>query len=549
MFDVKQLMADRAREESERAPFDRLWQDVAELCLPRDAHFNGKRSPGQPDVVLYDDYGVHALDTGTTVFTGNVMPRGTRWQVLEAPDDELMKMPRIAAWYERKTFKLFERRNEAQSGFVQQTEMSAQRLLGFGNQSMWTDVRRDGWGNAVGLSYRSEPLHEITISENWQGVVDGSKRKFSLPAREAVRRWGPALAAADKVMTKARDVKRQHEHCEFLHVLMPNPKIEQGRGDWRGASHVSIYISCEDKEIFEIKGYDASPRAYSRLKQSPNEIYGRGRGVDALPTLRALQAMAVNIMVAAELTGQPPLGAADDSLAGQLRYGPREITFGAISRRGEKLVQQLIESIDTLAMERVQAALWKRLDKYFFTEMLMVNEDVKTHVTAFEWNERNVEKGMLLAPLAQQETEWFSPQLPREIACMDMLGDFDDMPGEVAEAGGLFAVKYANPLNSMMEAAGAAGYFRTVEAMAPIWQAKPDALDAFLAEYPIERVSTEIARIYQVPATWRATDEERQAKQEEAVQAAQLAQLTAALPAIGKAANDLASAEAAGVAA
>lgn len=549
MFDVQQLLKEREAEETERAPFDRLWQGVAELFLPRDAHFTGKRTPGSPDRVMYDDYGVHALDTGTTVFTGYVMPKGVRWQVLEAPDDELMKLAHVAAWYERKTQRLFERRNEAASGFVQQSDMSAQRLLGFGNQSMWTDVRRDFWGNAVGMSYRSEPLHEITIEEDWQGVVGGSKRKFCLPAIEAKRRWGPLLERAPKVLEMASDPKRERESCEFLHVIKPNMQVERGRGDWRGMPLVSNFISVADKEIFETRGYNASPRTYSRLKQSPGEKYGRGRGVDALPTACALQAIAVDIMVASELSAMPPLGAADDNLAGQVRYGPREVTFGAVSMRGEKLVQSLIEYIDTQAMERVRDALHARLDQYFYTNMLMVREDIKTHVTAFEINERNVEKGMLLAPLAQQETEWFSPMLPREIWCMDQLGDFDDMPGEVAEAGGLFAVRYANPLNGMMEAAGAAGFFRTVEQMTPLWQIKPDALDAFLAEYPIDRVQVEVARINGMPATWRATDEEKRAADEAAVQQQQLAQLTQVLPAIGKAANDLSQAEVASAAA
>ena len=548
MFDVQQILKQHGREESERAPFDMLWQAVAELCLPRDASFTVKRSPGSPDAVMYDDYGVHCVDTGTTVFTGYVMPRGQRWQILEAPDAELMKLRHVAAWYERKTQLLFERRNEAASGFVQQTDMSASRLLAFGNQSMWVDTRRDNFGNAVGLSYRSEPLHEITITQNWQGVVDATKRKFRLPAEEARKRWGPLLDRAPKVASAAADTNKSREEFEFLHVIMPNPKVERGRGDWRGMSHVSLYISCEDKEIIEQRGYNQSPRAYSRLKQSPGEVYGRGRGVDALPTLKAMQAIMVDIMVASELSAQPPLGAADDNIAGQLRYGPREVTFGAISPRGDKLVQSLLEQIETQPLERILEMLHGRMDQYFYTNMLMVTEEVKTHITAYERSERKAEKGMLLAPLATQETEWFSPMLPREIACMDELGDFDDMPGEVAEAGGLFAVKYANPLTGLMEAAGAAGYFSTVEQMTPMWQLKPEALDAFMADYPIDRVQAEIARINGVPATWLATEEEKQAANDAQVEAQQLQQLTDTLPALGKAALDLSKAEPAGVA-
>jgi hypothetical protein len=543
MFDATQLIKDQSRDASERMPFDQLCQDVAELLLPRDARFTVKATPGMRDRTLYDDYGIHALDAGTTVFTGFVMPRGTRWQLLETYDAELMKIPRVAAWYEAKTQLLFQRRNEAESGYVQQTDMSVARLLAFGNQSMWTDVRRDARGNPVGLSYRSEPLHCITVSENFEGRVDGSSAVYKLTARQAVQRWGrEKLVRAPKVLEAASDPKRAEMEMEFLHVLRPNPDIQPGRGDWRGKSHVSLYISMADKEIFEEMGYDASPRTYSRLKKSPGEKYGRGRGIDALPTLNAIQAQFVNIMVASELTGRPALAVADDNLLGALRYGPSEITVGAIGPRGERLVQTLIEGIDTVGMERVLEQLYRRLDKYFYVDMLMRGQEVKTHITAYEWQERNVEKGMLLAPLAQQETEWFSPQLPREIACMDMLGDFDDMPGEVEEAGGLFTVRYANPLTRALEAEGAAGYFRTVEQMTPLWQTKPEALDAFMQEFPIERVAVELARINGAPSAWRASDEERAEKQEEAAQAKQLEQLTAVLPALGKAANDLSGA-------
>jgi hypothetical protein len=543
MFDVNFLMKQAVTEKSERTNFDTQWQEVAELILPRDARFTTRPAPGMRDPTIYDDYGVHACDTGVSVFTGHVMPRGSRWQILSPPDDELLRYRHVAVWYEEKTKLLFARRHEAESGYAQNVDKSVARLLAFGNQSMWTDVRRDRFGNPVGLSYRSEPLHQITISENYEGRVNGTKATFRLTARQAVQRWGrQKLMRAPQVLSNASDPQKAEQEMEFLHVLTPNPDIDPQRADWRGKSHVSLYISLADKEIFETMGYDGSPRTYSRLKTSPDEKYGRGRGIDALPALRAIQALTVDIMTAAELTGQPPLGVNDDSLIGMVRYGPRELTMGAIGPRGERLVQTLIEQIDTLAMERVRAALYERVDRYFFTDMLLRNQEVKTHVTAFERGERLIEKGVLLSPLAQQETEWFSPQLPRELACMDMLGDFDDMPGEVAEAGGLFAVKYDNPLNRMMEAEGASGWFQTIEQMTPIWQAKPDALDAFLQEFPIERVAVELARINGAPMAWRATEEERAEKQDAADQQRRLEQLTAALPAIGKAANDLSSA-------
>lgn len=549
MDDVEQLLKEQSAALAERANHDNLWQEFAELALPRDATFNGANStPGMPrNGKIYDDYGVHALDKGNAAFTGLVMPRGQRWQLLEAADPELMKLQHVAAWFERKTQRLFELRNDPKSGFVQQTDLSVSRLIGPGNQSMWVDVRRDAFGVPVGLSYRSEPLHEITIGVNWEGNVDTTRQAFQLTAEQAMRRYGEIelrRAGAEKVLSKATDPKRRHDKLDFLNIIMPNARPEADRLDWRGRAYVGQTISVGDKVSFARGGYRSAPRTYSRFKQSPGEKYGRGRGIDALPTLRAIQALQIDIMVAAELSGQPMLGAPDDGLDAGLRYGPREILIGAISPKGDQLVKQLIEQIDLSGMMAVQAKLYDRLDSYFFTDMFMSGEELKTHITATYWVQRMEEKGILLAPLAQQESEWFSPMLDREVDCMAQLGEFDDMPDEVREAGGAKMVRYANPLARLQEAEGAAGLFRTIEQITPLANAKPEIIDDFLQQYPTERWIPELARINGAPATWRATDEEREAIKAAALEASQIQQLTAALPAIGKAANDLASAEA-----
>lgn len=547
-FNIEQLLKDQTNALSERQPHDQLWQQVAQLCLPRDAVFGGaNRTPGQPrNEKIYDDYGVGALDKGVATFTGLVMPRGSRWQILEAADKELMKLQHVAAWFEEKTQRLFDLRGEPSSGFVQQCDLSVSRLIGMGNQSMWVDVRRDHRGIPVGLSYRSEALHELTIGVNWQGNVDRTRQSYTLSAEQAVQKFGEdALrkAGADKILKNAADAKRRNHMMEFVNVITPNLHIDAERWDWRGKPFTGITISVEDKVAVHVGGYRSSPRTYSRFKQSPGENYGRGRGVDALPSLRAIQALQVDIMVGAELSGQPMLGAPDDGLDQGLKYGPREIIIGAINHRGEKLVQQLTEQIDLQGMMAVQGMLHGRIDQYFYTDMYMMGNE-KTHMTAQYWLQRAEEKGILLAPLSQQETEWFSPMLDREIDCMDQLGEFEDMPDEVREAGGEKMVRYANPLSRLQEAEGAAGLFRTFEQITPLANVKPDVIDQFLAEYPTERWIPELARINGAPASWRATDDERAATKEAAIQQQQIQQLMGALPAIGKAANDLSAAEA-----
>lgn len=545
-FDANKLIKEQQEAETERAAHDGLWQEVAELCLPRDAVFRGaNKSPGSPrNDKMFDDYGVGALDKGVATFSALVMPRGSRWQLLEAADKELMKLQHVAAWFEQKTQRLFDLRNDSKSGFVQQCDLSVSRLIGMGNQSMWVDVRRDHRGRAVGLSYRAEPLHEITIGLNWEGNVDRTRQSFMLTPEQAVQRYGLReleRAGADKVLSHYRDDKKRHQPMEFLNVQMPNHAFDGERLDWRGKPIVGVTISLADKVVIEVGGYRAAPRTYSRFKQSPNEKYGRGRGVDALPTLRQIQQLQIDMMVGAELNGQPMLGVADDALDHGIRYGPREVIFGAIDHRGNKLVQQITEPVSLNEMGAMLSGKYQRIDQYFFVDMYMGGGE-KTHMTAEYWLARREEKGILLAPLAQQENEWFSPMLDREIDCMDQLGEFDDMPGEVIEAGGERIVRYANPLARLQESEGAAGLFRTFQQLATVAAVQPQVYEELLTEFPPEKWISELARINGAPPTWRASDDERQAARAAKVQQQQVQQLMAALPALGQAANDLSGA-------
>ena len=548
MFSVEQLLRDQSEALSQRSGHDRNWQEVARYCLPSDAVFSGANSsPGNArNDGLYDDYGLLALSRGVATFTGLVMPRGSRWQILSAADPELMKLRHVAAWFEQKTQRLFDLRNDPESGFVQQSDLSVSRLMGLGNQSMWVDVRRDHNGLPIGLSYQSEPLHEITIGCNAEGRVSTTRREFVLTAENAVRKYGEAAlrrAGAIKVLNRAQDPKRRNDKMKFLNVIMPNDRIDEDRLDWRGKPMIGITISMEDKVEIERGGYRSAPRTYSRFRQSANEDYGRGRGVDALPALRGMQALQVDIMVAGEMAAQPMLGAPDDGLDGGMKYGPREVVYGAIDHQGNKLVQPIMEAIDPTSLHVIQRALHDRIDQYFYTDMQLAGTDAKSHVSATYWLQVAEEKGILLAPLAMQESEWFSPMLNREIDCMAQMGEFDDMPDEVEEAGGEKLVRYANPLARLQEAEGAGGFFRTLEQIAPLAQVQPDVIDQFLAEYPTERFLPELARINGVPATWRATDEERKASADQKVEQAQIQQLTQVLPMIGKTANDLTAAE------
>lgn len=545
MFDAQHILADHQRMVGERANYDTQWGEVADLILPRQAQFNSQNStPGAERVnQIFDPYGTQALDDGVSVVTSHLMPQG--FQRIVSGEPELMRLKHVATWFEAKTNRLNFYRNDYRSGFADQSAESAASLLAFGNQAMVPDLRWDARLNApVGIKYRSEHIGMVWIDEDWQGNVLRTHRLVEMRAEQARIKFRDELEQAPEVWKASNDPKNKHKKFQFIHRIEPNSEILEGRLDYRGRPYVSCYVSMADKAVVSKGGYGSQRLTYSRLNKSPTEKYGRGRGVDILPALKELQAINVDLMVGAEMALMPPLAAHEDMLDQQLIYGARQVSYGAINARGEPMVQRLFDVGDATPAMGIQERLYAIIDKAFFRDLLLRNQDMKSHVTNNQLYERLQEKGVLLQPLARQMDEWFSPMNDTEIELMAMLGDFDDMPGEVREAGGEKALLYDNPLTRAQRAEQAGGYFRVANQVLSMAQYEPAAVKSFVSMYPMEKVIPGLAEIEAIPASWAATDDELQATKEQDAQRQEVADLVEVAPVIADVGQKLSQAQA-----
>lgn len=547
MLDIPATMRRQQEMEACRSTFDTKWQGAAELFLPRQAdYFNGSmRSEGQdPDVHVFDEYGQEALKDGVSIFEGFVMPRGSLWQMLAPPSDipELKKLQHVREWFEIKSNRLHEYRNDAASGFATQVAESVSSLMCFGNQDMTVEVRTDPvTKRKVGLSYSSNHIGRVFIDAKKNGLPNRRHEKIEWTAEQALDFFGAdKLQRAPKVMEAAADPKKAYtQKFQFLYVIQPNTAIDTGRLDWRGKPLVAGYLSLADKEWVDIGGYRHSPSVYSRFFKSPRETYGRGPGTEALRSIRSAQQIMLDLMVGAEMALMPPLAAADDMLDQQIVYGAREVTYGAIDARGHKMVDRLFDVGDMNPALALQEKVHERIDRAFYRNLLTINQDLKSHVTNDQLYDRTQEKGILLTPLSRQETEWFTPMMDREVDCMAEMGDFDDMPHELREAGGAKAVVYDNPLNRAMKAEQAGGFFKMLNLLTPLMNVDQNVAKVIAQEYPAEKVVRGLGDVLAVPASWQASDQERAQFQAQLASEQQQAALLQAMPVVGKTAADL----------
>lgn len=548
MLDDKMVEAAQARMASARAGFDSLRSELADLVLPEQSggfneHFL-MQGRVQTDRQM-DSYGAQALQDGVTVFNGFVVPGGENRQPIQCADEAIMADVESLRWLEDVEARVARLRNDPKSGFIVAVASAAASLLAFGEQSTWVDIRTDSQGYFEGLSYQCEHVGGVFVERDAAGNPMRVYRSFRLTAEQADRKWSGEVPPKVREALDANPPRPQAE-LEFVHVIERNPAVKPGRHDAQGKPWVAGYYSRADKAVFKRGGYRSLRRIVSTFGRSPHEDYGRGPAGRVLPELRSSQVIKQDRTLAIEYGLKRPMLAPDDELdQAVIDLAPWGITYGGLDEMGNPRLKPLFDPPDLSGAESLTAEDRAAIDRAFFRDLLQLNRELKTHISATRTLEEIGEKGILLGPLASQDQEWFAPMLDVELDLMAEAGLLDDMPERIRayiEAGGKLTSVLDNKVRRMVEALAAAGYLRTAEQVASIAQFDPEAAQAFKREYPLSKVIPGLGRSNGIPAKWQATDDEKASFDDEKQQAAQMDQLLQSAPVIADAAKNAAQA-------
>lgn len=545
MFDGDKIKKDQARMESARTNFDSLRQEVASLVLPRHAHVNNayQTQGEQRTDKQYDEYAAQALEDGVAAFEGHVMPEGEYWQTDTLPDEELMEDIEVRQWCERTTKRRFMLRYDPKSGFTTNVHQSLISLFALGDQSIWPEIRYDSMGRVAGLSYQNEHIDSIWYERDSTGEFLRIHRKLSMAAEAAVKKWGdktPELVAA------AASNNRGHDEFEFLHVIQPNMRRDKDRIDMAGMPWHGGYYSCSDNAVFEQGGYWSLPRIVSSFDRASNEQYGRCPTFTVLPAIRGCQIIQQDRIWSAEINAKGQYLATDD--AGDqviMDFSPFGIMFGGLDDRGNPVIKRLDNGSDMSGADMLHAELRSVIDHAYFRHLFQINREQKTHITATRTMEEISEKGIMLAPLARQQTEFLTRLHERETEQMDQIGLLDPMPQKVAdyfEAGGGLDVRYDNQLSRMRDSKDVVGLLRTADIVQQFGPINPPIVEEFNRAFPAKIWLPKIARINGLPASWEANDEQKKKYDADRDEEKQMQQILAAAAPLADAAKKTAEA-------
>ncbi|WP_225205082.1 portal protein [Novosphingobium huizhouense] len=548
MIDPAKVKANQTRMQSARSSHDSLWAEIARLVYPEQDNslFGGSMRASKwmreqaAATTAHEPYAAQALEDGVALFESFVMPKGQRWQKLALGDAALMRKVANQQWIEQVEGRLFALRNDPRSGFAGAVHESAMSLFSFGPQSFWIDIRRDLRGRPIGLSYQSEFIGDVWIERDAEGNPMRLHRRIELTAEAAMRKWGEDSPPHVREAMQGPNANPDKPFT-FLHVIEPNAQFDPERIDAAGKPWSAGYHSESDDVMFRTGGYNTLRRIVSAFSRANKNTWGRSPTMKVLPTIRLEQEMWLDRAFGAELKLKPPLLLPDDDID-VVEIKPFGMTYGGLDEQGNPLVREMLTGGDATDARELSMEAKALIDRAYFRDLLQLNREYKSHIPANRVAEETAEKGTLLSPLANQEQWWLSPMTETELVLMGELGLLADAPPEVAEylaASGGIGISYDNGLTAMQEAGKSAAFLNLAQQVGLLAQFDPSVVDEFKREFPMSKVIPELGRIAGVPASMRATEDEREAFDAEKQRAAELQQLLAAAPALAGAAKDL----------
>lgn len=521
--------------QADRANWDSHCSQVARRVLPRLDDFTGQKADGARRTEWqYDSTAPLALQKYAAAIEGFLTPRAQRWHGLKATDDSLNEMQVVREYFQAATKVLFDVRYNTYANFSAQL---GEVLLGHGAFGTSAMLLEDEVGK--GLLYRSIAMASLWIAENKHGRVDVGYRKFRYTARQCAQRFG--LAALPPAIRAAHDKNDWSTKWEIIHAVEPNTEMKPGARDWRGKPVVGRYVALEGRQTLAVEGFTSMPLLVARNVTGSSEVYGRSVAMMVLPSIKMVNEMNRTVIRASHRQVDPPIMTAMDGVMGKLNMRPGAVNVGGISPTGEYLARPFETNAQLGWAEYVLSNEREAIQDAFLVNLFQVLVD-NPRMTATEVLSKTQERGILLSPtMGRLETELLGPLIERELALLAAAGQLPPMPDVLKEAQGEYTIVYDNPYTQAQRAPEALALTRAFEAAAPLIQLKPDVLD----NIDEDKAFRLLHDAFGAPANVMRDVDAVAAIREGRAQQADIQQAVAAAPMIGRAAKDMAQAEAA----
>ena len=418
----------------ERAKWEPLWKEISQVLLPRRSWWDDNDSSGKkPETKIFDTTGIESLQTLADGLQGYSVSPSFKFFKLKMADDNLTRAPFSADWLEEVENAIYGAFN--QSNFYGAMSEFFQDAAAIGTACMFVEDDEEGGK----INFSSRHPKELYIAENRAGTVDTVYRKFKVAIRTVVQQFG--TSGLDSTWQRMYE-ENPYQRVTMLHAVFPRGTEGAGRKD---KAFASMYFDYDNKKLLDEGGFDEMPYLVWRWGKNSDEVYGRGPGGDSLPDILRLNQMAKTLLMAGELSVNPPLNIPRAN-KGLERIVPR----------GYNYYDQTTGKVEPINLGQNFPFGWQELqdqrnvvrNKFHVNFFLMLENLQRTgQMTATEVMERQSEKAAVLgARIGRLNSECLSPLIDRVFAILQRRMMIPPPPQGLAQQGGRVDIEYMGPL-------------------------------------------------------------------------------------------------------
>ena len=456
---------------SRRMNFERLWQEVSELVLPRKADFTAVQAQGaKRGRRLFETTAVNAAELLAAGLHGLMTNPAGKWFSLTVAESG--KTPEIAEWLVKAEQVLADEIVRPSAGFATNIHEVYLDLAVLGTAGLYV-----GWDEKNNsLLFQSRFLGELFLEENAAGQVDRIYRVFKMSLEKIVQTWGKSVVSENLLAAYESGTQAQREF-EVIHAVFPNDSFEKGGAFQKPV--FSVYVLKDERTVLFSGGFEEMPLFVARWSKACSEVYGRSPAISALPDIKMLQEMMKETIIAAQLANRPPLMVRDDD-----QFSPAATVPGGIIRYTGEAPKAFVSGANSGVGLDIMNEIRQRIRAAFYNDRLMNTENVQ--MSATEVLQRAEEKMRLMGPVfGRLQTELLSPMMTRVFGLLVRHGRIALPEGVDCRD---MRVEYVSPMSLAQKHLQAQAVMRTLELAGGLLQIQPEAASVFNASEAIRKI-------------------------------------------------------------
>lgn len=511
---------------SMRSNYETIWDEITDFVVPSRGSYSQITSniPAQRrDRKILDITGIVAARTLSARVLTDMTSPNDRWFDLRIKDPTLDSNENVRRFLYELSEKIFATLNDGWN--LPHIEVTTD-WIAYGTACLFVQAVEEN--NKKELVFKSIPITELFIAENFKGIPDTVFRYFRLPIRQIAQEFGTENFTKDLMEALNKDPDQLHE---VIHAVYPSDTYQIGAKMKKGMKFKSCYVLKENKILLSEGGFKDMPFIVFRFWKRTGEPYGGSPAWDALSDIRMINVMSETALRSFQMEAFPPLLAASDGVIMPLKTMPNGVNIGGMSPDGKRLIEPLMTGSKTQLAFEVLEQRRQAIRNAFFVDPLINREN--SIRTAAEVQKRSAEELNGIGPFVRRyEQEYLEPLIERVLAhILETEYNEDNVPEELQ--GKLLDIEYTAPLAKTHRARQLDSTVSFLQLLQTLAQADPTILGVLKKENLVGLMTD----LMGIPYYVLKTQEELQAEQAQAQQQQMMEQMMQMAPAMAETAK------------